>query len=354
MKLFTVGPVEMHPYVLEMSKEQLPYFRTPEFSEVVFECEKYIKEFAKAKENDRVAFLTCSGTGAMEASVLNCLNENDNVLVIDGGSFGHRFCQICETHGIPHEVLKLSFGEKLTYDKLKEFEEHELTALLVNIHETSTCQLYDIEMLGNFCKRKGMYFIVDAISSFLADEFDFAKNGVDVMIASSQKALALAPGLSFVIISERMYQDRIKDAKVKCMYLDFNDHLKNGLRGQTPFTPAVGIILQLQCRLRHIAKQGIDAEVAHVKNIAQDFRNRLKELPVRLPEYDISNACTPIIFENGGAYDTYTKLKEEYGLVITPNGGELADTVTRVGHIGYHTIEDNIELIFAMKKVMLG
>ncbi len=352
MKLFTLGPVEMYDRTFEIAKKQVPYFRTPEFSEVVLECERLLKKLAGAREDDKVVFLTCSGTGAMEATVLNCFGENDKLLVIDGGSFGHRFAQICEIHGVEHDVIKVPYGKALTREQVWEHDGKGYTGLLVNIDETSTGQLYDINMLSEFCKRNGMLFVVDAISSFLADPIDMKAHGIDALIFSSQKSLALAPGLSIVILSGRMYTERVEGKKAKTMYFDFNSHIENGKRGQTPFTPAVRLIYELQDMLRYVDEMGLEAKLAHMKKVAEDFRSRLDGTGLTLPDYPLSNAVTPLYFPDGNAYEVYETLKKEYDVFVTPNGGDLAKTVIRVGHLGNHTVEDNIMLIELFKKVL--
>ncbi|MBR4555773.1 MAG: alanine--glyoxylate aminotransferase family protein [Ruminococcus sp.] len=352
MKLFTLGPVEMYDHTFEVAKKQVPYFRTPEFSEVVLECDGLLRKFAKAGSDAKTVFLTCSGTGAMEATVINCFDEKDKLLVIDGGSFGHRFAQICEIHGIPHDVIKLPYGTALKKEDVYAFDGKGYTGLLVNIDETSTGQLYDGKMLSEFCKKNGMIFVVDAISSFLADPIDMEDWGIDALIFSSQKSLALAPGLSIVLLSSRMYTERVQGKPAKTMYLDFNSHIENGKRGQTPFTPAVRLIYELQDMLRHIDAMGLESKLAHMKEVADDFRARLAETPLSLPEYPLSNAVTPLYFPDGNAYEVYETLKKEYDVFVTPNGGDLAKTVIRVGHLGNHTVEDNKMLIDLFKKVL--
>lgn len=351
MKLFTLGPVEMYPHTLEIGGKPVPYFRTPEFSEVVLECEKLLKKFANSGENSKTVFLTASGTGAMEATVMNCFDENDKLLIIDGGSFGHRFTQICDIHKVPYDALKLKYGEALTEEGLYGFDGKGYTGLLVNLDETSTGQLYDAKMLSAFCKKNDMLFVADAISSFLADPVDMTEQTIDAMIFSSQKSLALAPGLSIVMLSERMYSSRVKDRPCKSMYFDFNSHIENGLRGQTPFTPAVRLIIELQDMLRSIDREGLENKLAHMKKVAEDFRERLKDTRLSLPEYPLSNAVTPLYFPDGNAKEVYETLKRDYDVVVTPNGGDLASTIIRVGHLGNHTIEDNIMLIDLLKKV---
>ena len=138
------------------------------------------------------------------------------------------------------------------------------------------------------------------------------------------------------------------------MYLDLKDALKNQERGQTPFTPAVGTLLQINARLREIeANGGVASEIAKVKALAEDFRSRIKELPLKIVSESMSNAVTPLSPTNGmSAYDIFLKLKDEYGIWVCPNGGELKDKVFRVGHIGNLTIGDNDKLIAALKEVM--
>ncbi len=352
MTLFTLGPVEMYPRTLDLAGRQVPYFRVPEFSRVLLDNESLLQELANAEQGSRTVFLTASGTGAMEATVLNCLASSDRALIIDGGAFGRRFADICTVHGIPHQTLTVPFGEELTEGDLAPFENSGLTALLVNIHETSIGHLYDAQMLADFCRRNGLVYIMDAISSFLADGLDMGALGVDAMIGSSQKALALAPGLSFVVLGPKMLEERVRPAPRTSVYFDFNDHLRNGERGQTPFTPAVGVLLEMNDRLHMIEEQGIDAVVADTHDVAVDFRERIGDLPVDVPRFRLSNAATPLLFPDGGAQRIFAGLREGYDLVLTPSGGDLADRMLRVGHLGHHTVADNAVLVEALQDVV--
>lgn len=353
MKLFTVGPVEMHENILDMGKEQLPYFRTSEFSQLMKNIERNFKKVLNAKDNSKIAILTASGTAAMEAAVCNSLTKNDKALVISGGSFGHRFAEICKCYGLTYDELKLEFPSKLTEDMLKQYENRGYTVLLVNIHETSIGQLYDINMLSEFCQRNNMYLIADAISTFLSDPIDMDKQKIDLLILSSQKGLALAPGLSFIVASERIVNQRIMKIKKNFMYLNLVDHFRDMERGQTPYTPAVGIIIQLDERLRNIVDQGVDSVIEHCKELADDFRKRCKDLPVEIPSFNKSNALTPIVFPNKNAKEIFNIMKDKYGIYLTPSGGELGEKLLRVGHIGNLTIEDNIDLISKLKEVLM-
>ena len=335
--------------VRAIGEEQVPYFRTAEFSETMKENEKLVKKFAKAPEGARVVFITGSGTASMEATVMNVFTPADRVLVVNGGSFGHRFVQLCEIHDIPHTEIKLDMGCALTAEHLAPYEDKGYTGFLVNLDETSTGVLYDIQLISDFCHRNGIFLVVDSISSFLADPFDMAKLGVDVMITGSQKALACPPGISLIVLAPNAVE-RVCSREVKSMYFNLKDALKNGERGQTPFTPAVGILRQINARLREIDQAGgVESENRRMAELAADFRSKIADMPFTIVSQSLSNAVTPLHPHNASAYDIFLRLKDEYGIWICPNGGDMADKVFRVGHLGAITTDDNTTLVEALK-----
>ena len=346
---FTVGPVMSSEAVRAIGAEHVPYFRTPEFSEIMYENERLVKKFAKADENARVVFITGSGTASMEASVINIFTSQDKVLVINGGSFGERFCQICEIHEIPFTEIRPEFGRDITAEMLAPYDGQGYTGFLVNLNETSTGVLYNIQLISDFCKRNGIFLVVDSISSFLCDPFDMKALDVQVMITGSQKALACPPGISLIVLSEKAVE-RVKANHVKSLYFDLKDALKNGERGQTPFTCAVGILRQINMRLKEIeAAGGVESENERIGGLATDFRDKIKGLPFEVVSESLPNAVTSLHPTTASAYDIFTILKDEYGIWICPNGGELKDMVFRVGHIGALTKEDNTTLVDAFK-----
>ena len=348
---FTVGPVMSSETVRSIGADQVPYFRTPEFSSVMLENENLIKKFAKADSHARVCFMTGSGTASMEAAVCNVFTTYDKVLVIDGGGFGHRFVELLEIYDIPYTAIRPEFGHGVTAEQLSAYDGQGYTGFLVNLDETSIGVLYDITLISEFCKRNGVFLVVDSISSFLCDPFNMKELDVQVMITGSQKALACPPGISLIVLSEKAVK-RVYKNKPKTMYLDLKLALKNGERGQTPFTPAVGILLQINQRLKEIeACGGVDTEVARIGMLASYFRERIQSLslPFAFVSNDMPNAVTALTPTNGiSASDIFMILKDEYQIWICPNGGELKDTVFRVGHIGALEKKDFDTLIEAM------
>ena len=346
---FTVGPVTIPEHIRAMGNEPVPYFRTAEFSALMKENESMLLSLADAPKNARAVFLTGSGTFAMEAAVANLLSERDRALIINGGSFGARFSQLCDLYHIDHTDIVLEAGKALRAEHLSPYAGKGYTALLVNLHETSTGVLYDINLLSDFCKKQGLLFIVDAISAFLADEIHMESAGIDALIASSQKALALAPGLSMIVMSQDALA-RVEENRVASLYLDLADALRNMERGQTPFTPAVGLLIQLHRRLSDIVAVGIDQERAKIKGLAEDFRARIaaSDLPfVPFAEHP-SNAVTALRMTGStSAHALFEILKDQYNIWICPNGGALRDSVFRVGHLGALTAKSNEALLAA-------
>lgn len=346
---FTVGPVQSSEAVRAIGAEQVPYFRTAEFSEVMLENERLIKKFAHTTEDSRVVFMTCSGSGGMEAAIMNTLTKDDKALVINGGSFGERFVELLTLHEIPFTEIKLEHGKALKPEHLAPYEGKGYTAFLLQKHETSTGVHFDIELVSDFCKGNNCFLIVDTISTFLCDPFDMASLGAGVMITGSQKALACPPGIAVMALAPSALE-RIEKTKCCCQYLDLKLALKNQERGQTPWTPAVGVLRQINIRLKEIDAAGGDkAEIERTAQLANYFRKKLKEhhLPFEIISESLSNAVTPLHPTTQSAYEIFLKIKDEYGMWICPNGGDMKDTVFRVGHIGALTTADYDQLVAA-------
>lgn len=352
MTLFTVGPVQMYPETLRIEGSQQPYFRTPEFSEIMKEIERDFLQTIFAPEGTCFFAMTCSGTGAMDAAVSNILNKKDKVLVINGGSFGNRFAELCMHYQIPFDSFTIAFREKFDKAEFERFSQNQYSALLVNACETSTGQKYDLDYLGEFCKARGMLFIVDAVSAYLADPIHMKDQGIDVFLTASQKALALAPGLALIALSPRA-MERLENNKNAAYYFDFNTYLDNQKRGQPPFTSAVGTVLALHQRLKSITEQGV--RVVHQEHAqrASYFRAQLESLPIELPDIPLSNCCTPVLFPKQNATIIYEELRRKYGLVLTPSGGHWKNLQLRVGHLGALSLIDYDDLIDKLKGELL-
>jgi aspartate aminotransferase-like enzyme len=332
--IFTPGPVKMSESILALGRLQTPYFRNEEFSKILLECETYLLNIAKAPQGSRVVFLTGSGTAAMEAAVVNLLSPEDCPIVINGGVFGQRFVDICTFHeikNIDHKIEGTNLADTRALDHYTQSR-----ALLVNGHETSVGILYDLAAIGRFCKKHSILHIVDAISMFITDEVDMVRQNIDALIISSQKGLALPPGISMVILAPSAIG---KITPGRSYYFNFLSYLADGHRGQTPFTPAVTIILQLHARLTQIVADSVEAEIRKAKKIADYFRNSIAGLSLRPFSRFMPNAMTALSPTDGRkAYAIVQDLSSRYNIIVAPNSGALRDQVFRVSHMGDMTI----------------
>jgi len=347
--IFTPGPVKMSEEILNIGAQQTPYFRNSAFSDVTYACENGLLEMVNAPKGSKVIFLAASGTAGMESAVMNLLNQGDNALVVNGGGFGARFVDICATHAIPHTDFKvtntnLSDIEELA-PKLEPSEAY--SALVVNAHETSVGHLYDLDAMGAYAKKNDMLYIVDAISMLVTDTLDMQQSSIDVVIASSQKGLALPPGLTMVILAPAALE---KIQTVNSLYFNYKNYLANGERGQSPYTPAVTIMLQLEARLAQIKKRGgVAQSIASAKEIAEYFRANIKALPVKEYTPYMPNAMTTLTPTDGkSAMDVVNALEDDYKVMVCPNGGPEREIVFRISHMGEMTKAYTDVLIDAM------
>jgi aspartate aminotransferase-like enzyme len=355
-KLFVPGPVEIDEETRRVGAQRLPYMRTAAFSAFTLEVVEDLRRLLGTTGD--VAILTASGTAAMEATVLSLFGPADRVLVIDGGTFGRRFVEICEIHGVPHEVLELSPGQDLDLQAFAaRLSGGAFTGVLVNAHETSTGALYDVQGMGRVMEGAASILVVDAISSLCADPYRMDDWGVDATIFSSQKGLALPPGLAFVALGPRA-RARALTAPRRSLYLHLADYLKDGKRGQTPYTVAVGLLLQTAHRLRALHATGMDAVVAATAARARAFRAGLSGLPVQVLPARPSNALTALRLQNEkeklskeklSAAELVERMAERHGLVLAPNGGSLRESVFRVSHLGDQTLGDVAEVLSALR-----
>ena len=352
MKLFTVGPVQPYPEIAQVYQRDIPYFRTPMYGDMVLHNISRISRHLNLDADGKILYYAASGTGAMEATIDNCLNPNDKALVINGGTFGQRFCELLAHYNIPHTPISLAWNEALTPTHLASYESKGYTALLVNLHETSTGQYYDIKLLSDFCRRNNILLIVDAISTFLADNYDMAENNIDVTIFSSQKALCLSPGAAFIALSGRIL-GRL-NPHPRSSYFNFAGYLSNLTRGQTPFTPAVNIMYEMDAMLCKIEKEGgLQKWLDDIAYKCKYFRQKVQEAGFDInTNYALSNMMTPIFTGKANAYEVFRHLEAKHHIYVNPCGGELADKMLRISHVGNTTTQDIDILIESLTDVI--
>lgn len=351
-KLMVLGPTEIEDDVLAAGAIPLDYMRTPDYSERlrhIFENLQYIFETTCP-----VLIYACSGTGIMEAAVINSCTTKGSVLIVNGGSFGARWKDICECHGLTIRELKIDFGQSVDpKDIAKELEQHpEICAVFTTLDETSSGALTDIEAIGKIVNNyPDTLLICDCVSGLIVESLKMDDWHVDIAVTSSQKALALPPGLAFMAVSEKA-QKRIRQKHLSGFYFDAQPYLLDWKRGQTPYTPPVSLLAQLELRLNKIRSVGLGNIREQYCRMTEYLRAGLKQLGLKVFATHPANAVTGIWIKDVDAAEIVNVIREKYHIEIAPSGGELKNNFIRIGNLGNINKEDIDELLHALKETI--
>lgn len=338
-----VFPGNIEEAIQQIGGEAFPYMRTAGFSSLVKDCERMLLHLMQCPSG-RVITYTASGTGAMDAVASNYVSLKKKAFVVAGGSFGYRWQELCRYYDVPNEIFEVPFGKDINYELLEKAVSTSCPdVFLCQHHETSTGQLFDLVKISAICKKYNVSLVVDAISSFLTDELDMDRLGIDLCIASSQKGLNIAPGLSFLFLSPKILKE---DFKHKSYYFDFEENLKNLTRGQTPFSPATSLFMQLHARLTADMDLGADAIVASVRTKALFFRELCKQNGWEVPAEVPSNCITGFFVRRNGDILFEELIKQD--IYIMPGG---TPNYFRVSHSGVQSQEDLTELAAKISEI---
>jgi aspartate aminotransferase-like enzyme len=337
MKSFAF-PGNIEPEILGIASEQVPYMRTRWFSELILECEGIMLDILGCP-GGRVIPYTASGTAAMDACVASFVSTCKRPLIINGGDFGARWGKLCHYYDLPYDEFDVPFARHPDMALLREqITSGKFDVLLMQHHETSSGYLYDLESVSQLCRANGIRLVVDAISSFLTDSLSMGRWGIDIIIVSSQKGLNLPPGLSFVVISPGILEQG--GFAKKAFYFDWDEQLANLKRGQTPFSPATHLFMQLHERLRRIRNRGATNILNDVSIRARAFRQACLAQEWSIPAERMSNCLTAVNlpFPARDLVD-YLNARQIY---VMPS---RLSTMIRVTHSGTLDCDEQIKLV---------
>lgn len=351
--LLTPGPTPLPPLVLEAMAKPIIHHRTPQFQAIIKEVSEGLKYIFQTKGD--VYMLASSGTGAMEAAIINILSPQDTVLIVQAGKFGERWTEICNAYSIKSEVLNVEWGKAVDPEvinrKLK--EDPKIKAVFTTLCETSTGVATDIKAIGAIVKNTDAVLVVDAISGLGAIDLKTDEWNVDICVSGSQKGLMLPPGLGFITVSEKAWK---KNAESKCpkYYFDLKKAKKSLACVDTPFTPAITLIIALAEVLKMIKQEGLENIFSRHKRLADATRSAAKALGLELfAPTAASDVVTAVKVPVGIDGEKLVKaMRDTYGVTIAGGQSEMKGKIFRFAHMGYMNEFDIITGISCLEKVL--
>lgn len=356
MNLRTPGPTPCPPEVLAAMARPMVDHRGPELAATLARVSAGLKR-AFQTENDVLIFTT-SGTGGLEAAVVNTISPGDKVLSVSCGVFGDRFASIAQTYGA--RVTKLAFEPGTAADPAAVSRalnaDPEIRAVLITHNETSTGVTNLLTELAEAVRPSGALLMVDGISSVSSLSVPTDQLGLDVVVAGSQKGFMIPPGLAFLSLSARAWEAHARSTAPR-FYFDAAKTREATAKGQTPWTPAVSLYFALDVGLQLLEAEGWANIYARHARVGAYTRSRLRQLGLELvaAEGVASNTVTAVRGPDGIDISTLRRrLREDYGVVLAGGQGSLTGKVFRIGHLGLVQEADIEEAVTALDKVLVS
>jgi aspartate aminotransferase-like enzyme len=341
--------------ILEAVGRPMVDHRGRPFAALIQRVSQRLQEFFMTKQE--VLILSTSGTGSMEAAVVNTLSPGDKVLVVSIGAFGDRFAKIAETFGAQVTVLPYEWGTAADPEDVRKAlaADPEIKAVLVTHNETSTGVTNPLQEIAKAVRSADRLLLVDAISSLGAIPCDMGGWGLDVVVTGSQKGWMVPPGLAFIALSERGWQ-AYESARMPRFYMDVGKARDFLQKGQTPWTPAVSIYFGLDVALEKMVAEGMESVHARHAKIGQMVREGVKALGLELLAADerfASNTVTAIKCPKGVEIAALRRmLEDEHNVVVAGAQAKLAGKAFRIGHLGLVSEDDIRHALDALVEVL--
>jgi aspartate aminotransferase-like enzyme len=351
------GPTGLPPTVRETGARQMINHRGPEFAAMLARILAGMKPYFGTTCD--IAMLTTAGTGGLEAAVVNTLSPGDRVLGISIGSFGDRFAKIARTYGAEVTKIDVEWGQAADPAVLREALEREpgYRAVLLTHNETSTGVMNPIPELAAAVRDVApeALILVDSVSGLGAVPFQMDAWGVDVVVTGSQKAWMAAPGLAMVAASDRAWA-AMETATMPRVYLDLRAHRDAHAGGETPWTPAIAVVYQVDEGIRLMTAEGADAVFARHEACAAASRAGLAALGFELfaDQRHASRTVTAASVPGDLEWKVFNGELKRRGLVLAGGQGKLTGKIFRLGHLGSVTLEEILGAMSVLEIVSIG
>lgn len=352
-RLFTPGPTPVPESVMLKMAEPIIHHRHPEFREVFKRVNENLKYVFQT--NQPVLTLACSGTGGVESTFVSLFSPGDTVIAANGGKFGARWVTMPRTFGLKAVEIKVDWGKAPTREQvLNALRTHPEAKAVYLVHsETSTGTATNVEDLARLIRENSDALVcVDGITAIGAHEFLFDDWGIDVCVTGSQKGLMIPPGLAFVAVSKRA-QEAMETSTLPKFYFDLRKALKAHEKDDTPWTPAITLILGVDSALQMIRAEGIENIWKRHERLATGLREGIRGMGLQLFSESPSYAVTPVWLPPNIEWKVFNKtLKEKYGITIAGGQDDYAGKIFRVSHLGYYDELDMITMVSALEMTL--
>ena len=354
--LRTPGPTPIPNDIVEAMSEPMINHRGPEFLDLITESTRLLKQVFMT-QND-VFVLTSSGTGSLEAALVNTLSPGDKVLGVSAGAFGDRFCDIADAYYADLKRIEVEWGEPIDPDIIRRElrEDPGIKAVMITHNETSTGVTHDLESIADIAKNEfGKLILVDAVSSLGCIPLPVDGWNCDMVGTASQKGFMIPPGLAFISVSDDAWEAN-RTSTMPRFYFDVAEAKKYLESGQTPWTPNLSAIYGLRLALDKMMDEGVENIFARHHDIAQYTRDAVEDLGLELFCTDPARASDTVTAirmpENIDGSRLMNIMRTEEDVVLAGGQGKLVGHIFRIGHLGWVSREDIEEVIEALKRTL--
>jgi aspartate aminotransferase-like enzyme len=356
LMLMIPGPTPVPERVLQAMAKHPMGHRSADFSAIFGEVTENLK-WLHQTQND-LLILAASGTGVMEAGIINFLSPGDKVIVGSNGKFGERWAEVTDAYGLNTQRITSDWGKPLDPELIRVALEadtaKEIKAVIVTHSETSTGVINDLETINKHVKAHGALIIVDTVTSLGACSVPVDAWGLDVVASGSQKGYMIPPGLGFVSVSPKAWE-AYKTAKLPRFYFDLGKYRKDAAKNTTPFTPAINLIFAMQASLRLMKQEGLENIFARHDRHSRATRAAMKamSLPLYAPDDHSSPAITAVMPTSVDAEKIRSVMKKKFDIVLAGGQDALKGKIFRIGHLGFVSDRDILTAIAALEGTLI-
>ena len=348
-RLFSPGPTPVPPEVLAATARPMTHHRQAAFMAIFESVSEKLKEAFQT--TSPVVMLAGSGTTALEAALVNTLSVGDKAISVSGGKFGQRWGLIGKAYGVDMNVIEIEWGTAVDPAKIEEElkANPETKAVFTTLNETSTTVLTDVKAIAEITAKTDAILVVDAVSAICADVLKMDEWGIDIVVAGSQKALMLPPGLGFAAVGPKA-QKAMESSTLPKFSLSLAKAIKSLESKSTPFTPPVPLVIALEVALTQILDEGMENLWERHRKLADAARAGVVGMGMEIFSQSPSNAATAVKLPegvDGGAL--HKKLRDEYQICCAGGQEHLKGKIERFAHMGYFDQFDMVVVISALE-----